>query len=101
MEPPIKKRDPPYFRLFLYSGKPAKCSRIAPQGHGFDGTSKQKHTDAGQEYIEVEHKYAEAENNYDEAGHGLDTLGVIFMLRFCLIVLHLWGSYSTALGSLS
>ena len=51
-----------------YSGQAAKCSRIAPPGHGLDATSGQEHAEAGQEYAEVEHKHAEAEHKYDAQG---------------------------------
>ena len=50
------------FLQSLYSGQAAKCSRIAPPGHGLDATSGQEHAEAGQEYAEVEHKRAEAEH---------------------------------------
>ena len=88
---------------YLYSGQAAKCSRIAPPGHGLDARSGQehaevehkhveaehKHVEAEHKHIEAEHKQAEVEHQYNEAGHRLDTLGVVFVLHLCVFVLHL------------
>ena len=54
--------------IYFYSGQVAKCSRIAPPGHGLDATSWQEQAEAGQGYAEVEHNHTEEEQKYDAQG---------------------------------
>ena len=73
-----------FFSQSLYSGKGVKCYRIAPQGHGLDGTSGQEHAKAGQEYTEVEHKHAEAEHKYN--AQGVKSVPCIFIYSYFCVV---------------
>ena len=64
------------FNLLLFeSGQAAKCTRIAPPGHGMANTSGQKQVEVGQKQVEVGQKQDEMGQKIGEIGQEMGAGG--------------------------